>query len=101
MIINISTLSCLIYSCFEDGLMLGTSAPYTTYGDDHKNFNLELSKLQLFWRRTNSRVVESSALYTADDNKHRDFNLLFSKLHAVALTKDALETSYISQINNR
>ena len=24
-----------------------TSAPYTTYGDDYKHFNLELSKLQL------------------------------------------------------
>ena len=30
----------------DEGLTLLTSAPYTTYGDDHKPFNHELSKLQ-------------------------------------------------------
>ena len=28
-------------------VMLKMLAPYTTYGDDHKDFNLELSKLHL------------------------------------------------------
>ena len=45
MVIKISTLSCLNYSCSDEGLTLETSAPETTYGDDHKHFNLELSKL--------------------------------------------------------
>ena len=49
MIINISTLSCLKYSCSDEEdeeLTLKTSAPYTTYGDDHKHFNIKLFKLQ-------------------------------------------------------
>ena len=33
--------------CSDDGLSLHTSAPYTTYGDDYKHFNLELSKLHV------------------------------------------------------
>ena len=44
--------SCLNYvlyllSCSDEGLTLQTSGPCTTYGDDHKMFNLELSKLHV------------------------------------------------------
>ena len=45
------------YSCSDKELTLKSSAPYTTYGDDHKMFNLELSKLQLLLWRANSQNV--------------------------------------------
>ena len=34
-----------------------TSAPYTTYGDDHKHFNLELSKLQTTKQTTKTLLI--------------------------------------------
>ena len=37
----------LLISCFDEGLTIQISAPYTTYGDDFKHFNLELSKLRV------------------------------------------------------
>ena len=39
-----ATMGCPNNSCFDEGLTFKTSAPYTTYGDDHKHFNLRLSK---------------------------------------------------------
>ena len=39
----------MFYSYSDEGPTLKTSALYNTYDDDHKHFNLELSKLQLLW----------------------------------------------------
>ena len=33
------------------------SVPYTTYGDDHKHFNLELSKLQTTKQTTKTLLI--------------------------------------------
>ena len=49
---------CLNYSYSDEGLTFETSVPYTK-DDDHKYFNLELSKLPLLWRRTNILNISS------------------------------------------
>ena len=50
----------------DEGLKGETSAPYTTYSDDHKHSNLKLYKLQLLWLRTDSQNVSFFTVYVAD-----------------------------------
>ena len=66
MIINISTLSCLNFICFDEGqVTLETSAPYTTYGDDNKISTLSFVNYSCFDERL---TLETSATYTTCSN---------------------------------
>ena len=74
-----------LLSCSYEGLTLQTSAPYTTYGDDYKNFNLELSKLRvvpthLLSCSDEGLTLQTSAPYTTYGDDHKNFNLELSKL---------------------
>ena len=81
MMIVMITLSYLNYSWSDEGIMVKTSALYTTYNDDHKHFSIE-SCLN-YSCSDEGLTLETSAPYTTYGDDHKHFNFELSKLQCL------------------